>query len=74
MATLAYITIQYSTHSYKATVQDVRDLETYLSNETRNYRITGVEIVFASAVQEISDMLNRISHFGNNLNQPATIK
>lgn len=72
MATIAYVTIQYADHEYKATLQSPNRLETYLSADPRPFKITDVEIVSVAFTPQICKMLNRISRFGHCLNPTAT--
>ena len=72
MATIAYIKIQYPDHVYTATVQDVDQLEDYLSRNLTPFKIVDTQIVDSKEAQSIARMLNRISRFGHSLNKAAT--
>lgn len=74
MGTLAYIKIKYSDHTYNATVNNLHQLETYLSSDLREFKFTDVDLVDPAAAQGIANMLNRISNFGHCLNKSATCR
>ncbi len=63
--TIAYVTIELATHTYKATLHNVADLERHLSNESKPFRFGDVEILDYSYAHELANVLNRISRYGN---------
>mgnify|MGYP003640016285 CR=1 FL=1 len=72
MKPIAYIKIQYSDHTYTATVHNTQQLEDYFSCNLAPFKIVDTKILDAQAAQSISQMLNRISRFGHSLNKSAT--
>ena len=69
---IAYITIQYKDHDYKATVSTTEQFEDYISKEARSFKIVKTEILDYKYSQKIAGMLNRVSRFSNSLNMTAT--
>lgn len=70
--TLAYITIQFSSHEYKATVINPSSLEDFLSKKDEPFKVIKTEVVEPKSAHLIAKMLNRISRFGHSQNRTAT--
>ena len=69
MKTLAYVTIQYPDHYYKATVNSAAQLEDYLSSNLTPFSITDVELKDPERGEEMARSLNRIRKFGHALQE-----
>ena len=74
MNTLAYVTIQYPDHTYKATVTSFDQLEDYLSSNLTPFKIIDWDLKEPnpSKMLAMAETLNRISRYSHSLNKPAT--
>lgn len=61
---IAYVTIELETHTYKATLHNVADLERHLSNEVRPFAVGDVEIIDYAYAHTLANVLNRIARYG----------